>query len=75
MIEGEKLYYVQMGKWIKQERENQNIKQCELAEHVGLHSSHLSHFERGVTKLSGYRIAQLIGALGFDFMRKPRARR
>lgn len=47
-------------------REEQGIKQHELAEMVGISAPHLSQLERGVKNLNSRTLAKIADALGVD---------
>lgn len=44
--------YVEIGQRIRKYRKQQNLSQEELAEKIGISTTHMSHIETGSTKLS-----------------------
>lgn len=56
-------YYIKLGQDIKTLRESKGIKQTELAEKMGVKATMLSEFENKGTKISAYRINQIMGVL------------
>lgn len=44
--------YVEIGRRIRKYRKQQNLSQEELAEKIGISTTHMSHIETGSTKLS-----------------------
>ena len=44
--------YTEIGQRIKKFRKQQNLSQEELAEKIGISTTHMSHIETGSTKLS-----------------------
>ena len=56
--------YAELGKRIKQERENRNWTQSELAAKSGISDSHISSIERGHTEFSVKYLVKLVNAFG-----------
>ncbi|MCQ2790194.1 MAG: helix-turn-helix domain-containing protein [bacterium] len=44
--------YIEIGQRIRKYRKQQNLSQEELAEKIGISTTHMSHIETGSTKLS-----------------------
>jgi transcriptional regulator with XRE-family HTH domain len=64
-------YYKSLGETIRQLRESKGVKQSELAEKMGIKSAILSEFENKGTKVSAYRIHQMMEILsGESFPQK-----
>ena len=59
----EQEYYIKLGQDIKILRETKGIKQAELAEKMGVRATMLSEFENKGTKISAYRINQIMEIL------------
>ena len=59
----EQEYYIKLGQDIKTLRETKGIKQAELAEKMGVRATMLSEFENKGTKISAYRINQIMEIL------------
>ena len=71
----EQEYYVKLGQDIKALRTSKGIKQAELAEKMGVTATMLSEFENKGTKISAYRINQIMEILsGEAFPEKKRDR-
>ena len=58
-------FYKALGRRIRVAREHEGLSQEALADHLGVCQSTVSHYERGVRKLSPWqlwRVSQLVGA-------------
>lgn len=60
---GNEIDYISIGKRIKKIRIEKNISQENLAEKVGVSTTHMSHIETGSTKLSLNVFVKIVDAL------------
>jgi transcriptional regulator with XRE-family HTH domain len=71
MVMTEQEYYKNLGENIRQLRESKSVRQSELAEKMGIKSAILSEFENKGTKISAFRINQIMEILvGESFPQK-----
>ena len=70
----EQEYYVKLGQDIKALRTSKGIKQAELAEKMGVTATMLSEFENKGTKISAYRINQIMEILSGEAFPEKKTR-
>ena len=70
----EQEYYIKLGQDIKTLRETKGIKQAELAEKMGVRATMLSEFENKGTKISAYRINQIMEILSGETFPEKKTR-
>ena len=57
-----------VGQYVQQLREAQGLELCQLAEHIGLSTAHLSLVEHGQRETSVTVLYDIVKSLGGDFM-------